>query len=315
MPTTTDLTTSFVGEFAGQYLQETLLTSNSLTNGMVTLKTNIYGAEIVKRIALSGNLFQDASCDFSADGTVTIDERTIAPKRMKINKQLCKKDFDFDWETRSQGPSATEKLAPRVQREMIAAVLGNAAAANEIMLWQGVDGAGAYDGFETLFAADTVVQANTTTGTENTTATNVLDLIGTLLDSVPVAVREMPGFKIGVAPNVYYALRRAYGGFGADGLGANGINGEGAAKSWDDTVLPFEGVQIVKCKGMKANSMVATYSENLMFGTALMSDWNSVKLIDQENVDGSENVNFISKFSAAVQYGWGGDIYYYEYTA
>ena len=313
MATTTDLTTSYVGEFAGKYLQETLLTSNSLTNGMVTLKTNIYGAEIVKRIALSGNLFQDAACSFNDDGTVTIDERTIAPKRLMINKQLCKKDFDFDWETRSQGPSATEKLAPAVQREMIAAVLGNAAAANEIMLWQGVDGSGTYAGFETLFAADSDV--NKTTGSEATTATNVLDLVGTLLDSVPVAVREMPSFKIGVAPNVYYALRRAYGGFGADGLGANGINGEGAAKSWDDTILPFEGVQIVKCKGMKANSMVATYSENLWFGTAIMSDWNSVKLIDQENVDGSENVNFISKFSAAAQYGWGGDIYYYEYTA
>ncbi len=315
MATTTDLTTSFVGEFAGQYLQETLLTSNSLTNGMVTLKTNIYGAEIVKRIALSGNLFQDASCDFNADGTVTIDERSISPKRMKINKQLCKKDFDFDWETRSQGPSATEKLAPAVQREMIAAVLGNAAAANEIMIWQGVVGAGAYDGFETLFAADADVIANTTTGAANTDATNVLDLVGTLLDSVPVAVREMPGFKIGVAPNVFYALRRAYGGFQTGGQGANGINAEGPAKSWDDTVMPFEGVQIVKCKGMKNNSMVATYSENLWFGTAIMSDWNSVKLIDQENVDGSENVNFISKFSAAVQYGWGGDIYYYEYTA
>ncbi len=315
MATTTTLTTSYVGEFAGKYLQETLLTSNSLTNGMVTLKTNVYGAELVKRIALSGNLFQDASCGFDPDGTVTIDERSIAPKRMKINKQLCKKDFDFDWETRSQGPSATEKLAPNVQREMIAAVLGNAAAANEIMIWQGVDGAGAYDGFETLFAADADVIANTTTGTEDITALNVLGLAGTFLDGVSVAVREMPGFKIGVAPNVFYALRRAYGGFQPNGQGANGVNGEGPAKAWDDTVLPFEGVQVVKCKGMKANSMVATYSENLWFGTAIMSDWNSVKLIDQEMVDGSENVNFISKFSAAVQYGWGGDIYYYEYTA
>ena len=313
MATTTDLTTSFVGEFAGQYLQETLLTSNSLTNGMVTLKTNVYGAELVKRIALSGNLFQDASCDFAADGTVTIDERSINPKRMKINKQLCKKDFDFDWETRSQGPSATEKLAPRVQREMIAAVLGNAAAANEVMIWQGVDGAGSYDGFETRFAADAEVIANTTTGAANTDANNVLDLVGTLLDGVPVAVREMPGFKIGVAPNVFYALRRAYGGF--TGTGNAGINNEGPAKAWDDTVLPFEGVQVVKCKGMKNNSMVATYSENLWFGTAIMSDFNSVKLLDQEMVDGSENVNFISKFSANVQYGWGGDIYYYEYTA
>ena len=72
---------------------------------------------------------------------------------------------------------------------------------------------------------------------------------------------------------------------------------------------------IVKCNGMKNNSIVATYSENLWFGTLSFADHSQIKLRDQDDVDGSDNVNFIAKFTAGVQYGFGGDIVYHSYTA
>ena len=56
---------------------------------------------------------------------------------------------------------------------------------------------------------------------------------------------------------------------------------------------------------------MATYKDNLMFGTGLLSDHNEVKLLDMSDLDGSQNVRVVMRFTAAVQYGIGSDIVYY----
>ena len=48
--------------------------------------------------------------------------------------------------------------------------------------------------------------------------------------------------------------------------------------------------------------MIATYKENLTFGTGLLSDHNEVKLLDMSELDGSDNVRIIMKMNAGVQY-------------
>jgi hypothetical protein len=49
----------------------------------------------------------------------------------------------------------------------------------------------------------------------------------------------------------------------------------------------------------------------LYFGTGLLSDHNEVKVIDMADLDGSQNVRVIMRFTAGVQYGIGGDIVLY----
>jgi hypothetical protein len=58
--------------------------------------------------------------------------------------------------------------------------------------------------------------------------------------------------------------------------------------------------------------MVAAQSSNLFFGTSLMSDWNEVKVLDMADLDGSQNVRFVMRYTANVNYAYGSEIVYYS---
>jgi hypothetical protein len=60
------------------------------------------------------------------------------------------------------------------------------------------------------------------------------------------------------------------------------------------------------------NTAIATYKENLVFGTGLLDDRNVVKVIDMADLDGSQNVRVVMRFTAGVQHIWGSDIVLYE---
>ena len=52
--------------------------------------------------------------------------------------------------------------------------------------------------------------------------------------------------------------------------------------------------------------------DNLYFGTDLMSDWSDIKALDQRDIDGSENVNFVLKAKGDVAIGWTSEVVYYS---
>jgi hypothetical protein len=59
------------------------------------------------------------------------------------------------------------------------------------------------------------------------------------------------------------------------------------------------------------NYIVAAEKSNLFFGTGILNDTNEVKVLDMADLDGSQNVRVIMRFSASVQYGIGSDIVLY----
>ena len=59
---------------------------------------------------------------------------------------------------------------------------------------------------------------------------------------------------------------------------------------------------------MPADHIIAGEASNLYFGTGLLSDHNEVKVIDMADLDGSQNVRVIMRFTAGVQYGIGSDL-------
>ena len=58
--------------------------------------------------------------------------------------------------------------------------------------------------------------------------------------------------------------------------------------------------------------MVAAQKSNLYFGTGILNDQNEVKVIDMSDIDGSQNVRVIMRFTAGVQHVFGGDIVLYS---
>jgi hypothetical protein len=304
----TSITTTYAGEFAGKYISAALLSADTIEGGGITVKPNVKFKEVMKTLSTNA-LVKDAACDFADQSTVTLAERVLQPEEFQVNLELCKKDFHNDWEAVQMGYSAFDSLPPSFADFLIGHIAAKVAQKTEENIWQGVTAnAGEFDGFETLLAADgTVIDV---TGT-SVTAANVITEMGKVVDAIPTAVYGKEDLYIYASSNVARAYIRALGGFGASGLGANGVNNEGT--TWfNGGDLAFDGVKLFVCSGLSDNTMVAAQKSNLFFGTGLLADHNEVKLIDMADLDGSQNVRVVMRFTAGVQYGIGADIVLYN---
>ena len=307
MPTTTSITTTYSGEFAGQYISAALLSAPTIENGGIEVKTNIKYKEVIKKIA-TDDLLKNATCDFEPTSTVTLTERIIQPEEFQVNLSLCKKDFRSDWESLSMGIGAFDQLPTNFADFLIGHVAAKVAQANEINIWRGANAtAGQFDGFVPLMTADaTVVDVVGTT----IDAANVIAEMGKAVDAIPAALYGKEDLYLYVSQNVARAYVRALGGFAASGLGANGTNALGT-QWYNNGSLSFDGVKIFVANGLAANYMVAAEKSNLYFGTSLLSDLQEIKVLDMSEIDGSQNVRIVMRLLAGVQYGIGSDIVLY----
>ena len=307
MATTTSITTTYAGEFAGKYIAAALLSGTTLEKGLISIKPNVKYKEVIKKIA-TDDIVKNGTCDFDPTSTLTLTERVLQTEEFQVNLQLCKKDFRTDWEAVQMGYSVYDNLPPSFTDFLLAHVAEQVAQRIETNIWAGVNAtAGQFDGFTTLFAADaTVIDV---TGT-SVTAANVIAEMGAVVDAIPAALYGKEDLTIYVPQNVAKAYVRALGGFGAAGVGAQGMDNKGTMW-YGSQDLYFDGIRVAMVNGLPSNKMVAAQSSNLYFGTGLFSDHNEVKVLDMGDLDGSQNVRVIMRFTAGLQYGIGSEVVYY----
>ena len=307
MATTTSVTTTYAGEFAGKYVSAALLSADTIEGGGVTIKPNVKFKEVLKTINLDA-ITKDATCDFSDTSTLTLAESVLEVKQLQVNLELCKSDFEDDFMAIEMGYSAFDSLPASFADYLIGYVASKVAAKNESNIWQGADAnAGEFDGFTTLAAAnaDVIDVVGTTI-----TAANVIDELGKVVDAIPAALYGKEDLYIYVSQHIARSYVRALGGFGANGLGANGVNAQGT--TWyNGGDLAFDGVKLFVASGLPTNDMIAAQKSNLFFGTSLLADWQEVKLLDMADLDGSKNVRVIMRMAAGCQIGIGADVVYY----
>ena len=309
MATTTNIVaSSYHGEFAGKYVSAALLSGNTIANGLIEVKPNVKFKEVLKVVSIDG-ITANATCDFSDTSTVTLTEKVIEPKQLQVNLELCVNTFRADWEALSMGFSSHDNLPANFSDYFIGMISEKVAEKTEQDIWSGTAGAGAFDGFATLLAADAGhTGAKKITGT-TVTAGNVIDQLGSIVDAIPSALYGKEDLYIYVSQNIFRAYKRALGGFQTAGLGAAGVNALG--NNQDIDIQYFDGVKVVAANGLADNKAIAAEKSNLFFGTGLLSDHNEVKVLDMSDLDGSSNVRFIMKYSAGVQYAIVGDIVSY----
>ena len=298
MATTTSITTTYAGEKAAGFISAALLSSNTIEQGGLEVKPNIKFKQVLRKLS-TGDLIADGSCDFDATSSVTLTERTIEPKEFQVNLQLCKQDFRSDWDAISMGYSAHDNLPKSFQDFLLAHVVEKVASKNEQILWQGVDAnAGEYAGFLNLLGADgdVVNVAGTTID-----ATNVIAELGKVLDAVPATLYGNAELAIYVSQSTARAYVRAQAALGYKDLYHVG-----------KTQLDFEGTKLIVCNGMPSDKMIAAEKGNLYFGTGLMNDMNEIKVIDMADIDGSQNVRIVMRYTASVQYAIGSEIVLYS---
>lgn len=307
MPNPTITSSSYAGEFAGKYIAASLLTAKTLDDAAITIMPNIKYKAAMKVGAFS-NLVRSADCDFdSSTSGLTLTEKVLTPTELQVNLQICKKELHADWEAAQMGFSAFDNLPPLFSDFVIARVAAEVASATETSIWAGSAGEGNFDGFTALATADsTVVDVSAAT----VTSANVIAQLGAIVDAIPSGVYGADDLVIYVSQNIYRAYIRALGGFGASGLGANGYDNKGNNQSLNN--LFFDGVKVYPTSGLADNRAIAARSSNLFFGTGLLNDRNEVKVIDMSDIDGSQNVRVVMRYTAGCQIGVGADVVLYS---
>ena len=302
------LTSTYAGEFSGKYISAALLSAQTLDKGLITVMPNVKYKSVLQ-VGSYNDIVANATCDYTASGTLTLSEKIIQPEEFQVNVDICKKDLVNSWEAEQMGYSAFDKLAPSLSDFVIAHTAAKVASKIESNIWAGQTAtAGEFDGFYYLATAGgSGCVAVTGTGV---TAANVIDEMGKVVDAIPQAVYGKEDLFIYVAPNVARAYIRALGGFGANGLGANGVNSAGT--TWfNNGGLSFDGIPVVVAQGLPASSMMAAQKSNMFFGTGLLNDTNEVRVLDMAELDGSQNVRVIMRFTAAVAMGINSDVVIY----
>ena len=314
MATTTNVTTTYAGEFAGKYISAALLSGSTIANGGIEVKPNVKYKEVIKKIA-TDSIVANASCDFTATSTVTLTERILTPEEFQVNLEFCKKTFKSDWEAVQMGYSAFDNLPPAFADFILAHVVAKVAEKMENNIWKGVNAtAGEFDGLVTLATADAGVIDVASPIAGGITAANVIAELGKLVDAIPASLYGKEDLYLYISQSVARDYVRALGGFGASGLGANGTNAQGT-QWFNNGSLSFDGVKIFVANGLATDYMMAAQKSNLYFGTGLLADHNEVKLIDLADIDGSENVRVVMRFTAGVQYGISTEIVLYTPAA
>lgn len=312
MATTTSITTTYAGEFAGKYIAAALLSAPTLDKGGITIMPNVKYKQVIKRVATDG-IIKNATCDFDPTSTITLTEKILQPESFQVNLQLCKTDFRSDWDAIQMGYSAFDVLPKSFADFLIAHAAEKVAAGMETSIWQGVNAtAGEFAGIMTQLTTDASLPSGQEVAGTTVTAANVITELGKIVDACPAALYGKEDLTLYVSSNIYRAYVRALGGFAASGVGANGYDNKGTNQQLGDVY--FDGVRVFMANGLAANTALLSQKSNLYFATGLLSDMNEVKVLDMGDLDGSQNVRVIMRFTADAKYGFASDVVTYGIT-
>jgi hypothetical protein len=296
MPTTTSLTTTYAGELAGEIVAKALL--SNVSTQYVTMKPNVPYKSVVRKIDDTVT-FAAGTCDFTPTGTITLTERILTLEEFQVQRQICKKDFFIDWTT---ADVMSGRVNTQIQDAIIGRLVGGIAAANETIMWSGVNAtAGQYDGFETLIKAGGSGAVSAGSGALNDT--NIIATIWDVINTAPAAVKgaaEKPAIYMGQAAWESYMQAQIAAGNGWYLTGGPEVSRR------------FVGMyEIYVCPGMTANNIIFSQPSNLMLGTWQENQMNEVFILDMQNLDGSQNVRYGARFYLGAQIAVGEDITYW----
>jgi len=297
-----DVTSTYAGEFAGQYIAAALLSAKTLDNKYITILPNVKYKQVIQKIAVA-NIVNDASCDFTTSGSVALTESIITPKELQVNLQLCKQEFVESWEALQVGYSAFDTVPANFTDYLISYVGGVVAQATETSIWQGTEATnGQFGGLFGRISGSAAIQS---AASGAITSANVLSDLEALVAAIPNTVYGKEDLMIYAPTNVVKAYQQALAG------GAQGANGWNNQMNVGEKPLNFNGIEIAFCPGMAASTMVAAQKSNLFFGTGLLSDYNEVRVLDMANLDGSQNFRIVMRYTAGTQIGIASDIAYH----
>ena len=295
-------TSNFAGKAAGFYISAALKEAKSLD--YLTMIENIKYKSNIQRMAGS-SVVVDATCDFTDAGTLALTEKVLEPKNLQINLDLCKSTLLDSWEALQMRAGAGAPPPASFDDYVISYMGEIIAQATEESIWEGTAVAGKFNGFLgavtglLLPGVDGTVIQSSASGAY--TAANIIANLQTLTADMaanvsPILRKEDLHIYMNAKTYAFYVSAVSTLGY----VNAYNMNG--------DYEPVFEGYKIATCPGMADNQLVAAQKSNLYFGTDLLSDATRITIMDMANLDGSDNMRLVARYSAGVQTGVGADI-------
>jgi len=296
------ITSNFVGDHAGQYISAALKSANSLD--YLTVLENIKYKRNISTVT-SSSLIQNASCDFTDLGEISMTEKILSPKNLAINIDLCKNELLEDWQSLQMTAGAhNSNMSNDFAAFVMSYVAETIANGTETSIWQGLDAsAGQFEGFMSATTGMYLLGGGTTTDAASGayTAGNIIAHLASLVAAIPANVygKASEDLYIFMNPKSYRMYIAAI-----STLGYNNLY-----HMTDGYVPTYEGVKIAVCNGVPDNQMSAAEKGNQFFGTDLLSDATQISILDGA-AWGSDNLRLVVKYSGGVQMGVGTDITY-----
>ncbi len=291
------VTSNYSGKAFGQYISAALKEAKSLEG--LTILENIKYKENIRKMTGS-NLVKDAECDFTPVGDLTLTEAVLTPKNLQINVDLCKKTLLQGWEAEEMKAGSFNRNAPTFDQYVLSYFGELIADSVESSIWTGAGTTGTFLGFLTATTGAFAVNGNVvaSAATAAYSEDNIIENLQKLVADIPANVYGRDDLRIYMNWKTY----RYY-------ISAISTLGYVNAYNMNSTYEPvFEGITIQPCPGMPDNKMVAAEKSNLFYGTDLISDNTNIKMLDMSDLDGSDNMRVVAKFSGGVQVGIGADV-------
>ena len=295
-------TSNFSGKAAGFYISAALKEAKSL-DFLTSIENIKYRSNIQKMDATS--MVQDATCNFTEAGTLNMTEAILEPKLLMINTDLCKKELLDSWEALQMRAGAGAPPPASFEDYVISYLGGVIADGVESSIWSGNGAtAGQFTGFVHggvghLVTDATVIDVANDGGAGNAyTTANIITNLSNCVANIPTTVYTKEDLYIYMGPKTYrlYISKISSQGY----VNAYSMNG--------DYEPVFEGKKIAVCPGLPEDVLVAGEQSNLFFGTDLLSDHTRIQIMDMANLDGSDNMRVVARYSGGTKQGVGSDI-------
>ena len=294
---------NYAGKAAGFYINAALRQANSME--FLTMIENIKYKSNIQKMANTG-IVRNATCDFTQNGTLTLTEAVLEPKNLQVNTDICKKSLLESWEAAEMRAGAGAP-PPASFDDYVISYLGEIIAnATEESIWKGNSTAnGEFVGF--VHPSDGHLATNATVVdvskgadfvADSTAAGYIITELQNLTAAIPTTVYTKDDLYIYMSPKSYRLYISAISTLGY--VNAYSMNG--------DYDAVFEGIKLAVCNGMSDNVLVAAEKSNLFFGTDLLSDATRIALMDMSQLDGSDNMRVVARYSAGTQVGIGADV-------
>lgn len=278
---------TYAGLFANKYIAAALLSGDTLAKELITVHPNVAYKEVIRNYQNS-IVIADATCDFTDSSSVTLGEYVLTTIEKQVNLQLCKNQLRTTWEAAKAGFSAFEKLPATFEEFALAQTAAEVAQAVELGIWKtSLFYNGTADEGMVGYLLDN--SAITVTATGVTSGANVVARLQAMLDASPSALYGKEGYQFYVGPTTMKAYQAA--------LSAGNYNFQFYV---GEKPMNFQGIPVTMCPGLNDSDCVLGLKSDLHFGTGLLSDYNEVKFIDMSDIDGSQNVRIIMRFTGGL---------------